>query len=120
MKAIDIVAAPLGQLGASYRTAALEHAAATAAGRHRLANRNHDLIASIVRELRTRGRDGEKTLENLLRDKELAVRVWAATHCLAFAPADAERVLSEAAAGPPSPVRLAAEMTLSEWKAGRL
>jgi hypothetical protein len=46
--------------------------------------------------------------------------VWAATHCLPFASATAERVLQEAAAGPPSPTRLTADMILSEWRAGRL
>jgi hypothetical protein len=120
VKQIELAAAPSDNLVESYRRAVLAHAKATAAGRHRVANRNYDEIAAIANELRARGSTGARLLESLLRDDDVAVRVWAATHCLPFAAASAEAVLTEAAAGPPGPERLAAEMALSEWRAGRL
>ena len=120
MNEIELIAAPVAHLGESYRKAAAERANAVAVGRHRVANRNYDLIVSIARELRSRGRDGECALEQMLEHESLEVRVWAAFHCLPFAATAAEQVLKEAAEGPPSPTRLEAEMTLSEWKAGRL
>ncbi len=48
------------------------------------------------------------------------VRAWAASHVLEFDPEAAEAELTRLAKGPPSPVRLDAEMTLREWRAGRL
>jgi hypothetical protein len=93
---------------------------ASESGQHRVANRNHDLIIGIAEELRNRGRAGEQILRELLKDNDLAVRVWAARHCLPFAATFAEQVLQEAAIGPPSLCQLSAAMTLKEWKAGRL
>jgi hypothetical protein len=120
MNEADIVAAPLVLLRDAYRDAALAHGAATLSGRHRVANRNVDQLTWIARELRTRGEGGNQVLAELREHSEPNVRVWAATHSLGIAPTEAEKVLDSAAAGPPGPARLAAEMTLVEWKAGRL
>jgi hypothetical protein len=48
------------------------------------------------------------------------VQVWAASHVLEFAPADAEAMLERLARGAPGIARLDAEMTLKEWRAGNL
>jgi hypothetical protein len=115
----ELIAARVEDLLEAYRRAAVNHGAAIGTGRHRVANRNSDLLASIARELRSRGQEGEEAIEGLLRDEAIPVRIWAATHALPFS-AKAEGVLAEVAAGPPSPFRLIAEVTLKEWKAGRL
>lgn len=120
MNDADIAAAPLGQLREVYRQAAIENDAAVAKGRHRVANRQFELLVSLAREFRARGRQGQQVFEELLGDPENAVRAWAASHALPFATKAAEAVLAQIAAGPPSPIRLSAEMTLREWKAGRL
>lgn len=120
MNDVDLVAGSLDQLRSAYRDAARAHKDASSAGRHRVANRSVDSLIALVRELRARGRSGEQVLEELLTDEELSVRAWAAAHSLPFATAAAERVLESIASGPPSPVRLDAEVTLSEWRAGRL
>ena len=120
MNSADLAAASVSQLEVSYRTAALAHAEAIAAGRHRVANRNYDAITAIARELRSRSHEGSQALERMLDDSAIPVRVWAATHSLDTCANVAERVLLEVAGGPPSPTTLIAEMTLREWRAGRL
>ena len=120
MKPIDLIAAPSAEVVKTYRETALAHAKATGEGRHRVANRNYELLTALARELSSRDAVAKQALLDMLQDGELAVRVWAATHTLKMAAPQAERVLEDAASGPPSPVRLAAEMTLREWKAGRL
>jgi hypothetical protein len=85
-----------------------------------VANREFETIASLAVELLRRGAAGEAELAKFLNDDDVGVRVWAATHSLRFATPQAERVLAEAAKGKPSPTRLTAELTLREWRAGRV
>ena len=115
MKESDALAARLDELEASYRDAAVHHAAAIASGRHRVANRNYDVLQTIAAELRARGTNGEVILLRLLQSCDASVRLWAATHSVDFAPRDAEATLRAIADGGASPQRLVAEMTLSEW-----
>lgn len=119
MTPVNLISATILELVERYRTAAVAQAKALDAGRHRVANRNYEMIVSIAHELRSRGLPGDTALQAMLGDPELPVRVWAAVHTLGTWPAAAERVLVEAAQGPPSPTRLDAEMILKEWRAGR-
>ena len=91
----DVAAASLQQLADSYRRAAVAHGRATAAGDYRTANRHHEILASVYRELRTRGPAAQSILLPLMQDVDDAVRVWAATHALEFVPGHAEPILDE-------------------------
>jgi hypothetical protein len=55
-----------------------------------------------------------------LDDPDPAVRCWVGAHALSFAPERAVAVLEALASAGRGPVRLAAEETLVEWRAGRL
>ena len=105
-------------LVSDYVAAAAQHRRATREGNSALANRSDDVVAGIYRALREQG-ERERLLP-LLADADPAVRGWAASHALEFAPERAVPVLAELAAGPPSSERLDAQMTLKEWKKGTL
>jgi len=112
--------ATIAELKAGYAAAAASHGRATRSGDWRTANKQYDLVTTIRRHLLARGSEGERAIGELLTDTDPAVRCWAACHGLFFAHVEAERTLMALAAGPPSPERLNAEMTLREWRAGRL
>lgn len=59
-------------------------------------------------------------LRELLGHAERGVRLWAASHALEFAPEEAQRVLDNLVLLKGSLVGFSAEMTLREWRAGRL
>lgn len=106
------------QLVSKYAAAAARHGRATHEGNSDLANRSYDELANIYRLLREQG-ERERLLA-LLADADPAVRGWAASHALEFAPQRAVAVLTELASGPPSPERLDAQTTLKEWRKGTL
>jgi hypothetical protein len=100
--------------------------AASAYGR---ALENHQSVAANVayrkltqayEEIRSCGTEGETALIALLTSENLAVRAWAATHSLSFAPVESERVLAAIAVIPHSLVAFTAEMTLRQWHEGKL
>ena len=107
----------LDSLVARYKDAAKRHGLAKTS---RAANKAAEEVASIHRELRQRGLAALERLLPLLQDQDVSVRGWAAAHALQFAPQQATAVLEELAAGPASPIRVDALMTLREWRAGRL
>lgn len=109
----------LPELVNAYRDAAKHHGAATESGDHRTANKSADLVAAIYSELRRRGPEAQHQLVPLLADPELGVRLWAASHALEFAPAEGEAILT-ALSSEGRLVGLSAEMTLKEWREGRL
>jgi hypothetical protein len=115
----DIKASTTSSLIHAYRAAAAAHGVATDGGDYRKANRNHDLVAAIYRELRSRGDEARVELLVLLDDVDPHVRGWAAAHALEFAPDRGERVLRRLA-GSGGEVGLSAEMTLREWANGSL
>lgn len=82
-------------------------------------NRAADKVAAIYGELRHRGPDAQAALLTLLDHPDPGVRGWAASHALEFAPDRAVETL-EAMQGAEFPHGLNAEMTLREWRAGRL
>jgi hypothetical protein len=119
-QSVDIASADVETLVRVYREAAVAHGVATEHGNYRAANRQHDVLAEVYRELRNRGRDSQVELLPLLDDIDAHVRAWVAAHALEFAPDRGEAVLKRLASGEPSVIRLNAEMTLSEWKKGSL
>ena len=119
MKKLDIEASATTTLIEAYRAAAAAHGAATEKSDYRKANRHHDVVAAIYRELRTRGDAAQLELLALLDDLDPHVRGWAAAHALDFAPERGERVLRRLASSGGA-VGLNAEMTLREWTKGSL
>jgi hypothetical protein len=83
------------------------------------ANAQYKRIVAVWKELRGRGRDGQEALLELMASSNPHVRGWAASHVLEFCPDRAEAELERLANGPPSLVRLDAEMRLSQWRTGR-
>jgi hypothetical protein len=102
-----------------YREAAVQHGTATENGDYRTANRRHDLIAGVYRELRRRGDDAQRELLPLLNDIDERVRAWAAAHALEFAPDQGEPVLKRLATKSGA-IGLNAQMTLEQWSKGAL
>lgn len=103
----------------TYRSAASAHERASARGDYRAGNRAHDLLASAYRTLRSRGPVSQAKLLLLIRDPDVGVRTWVAAHALEFSPEIGEPVLMDLAAQP-GLVGFNAQMTLREWRAGRL
>lgn len=110
----------VARMVAKYAKAASLHGRATREGDQELANRSYQRMARVCRALRERGPDAQSALLPLVSDPDPAVRGWAASHALEFAPEVASQALSELASGPPSPERLSAEVVLREWRRGAL
>lgn len=108
----------LKRLVTEYALAAAAHGEATRAGDSARSNRSYNELAAIYRSLRERGE--REQLLPLLESDDPAVRSWAAAHALEFSPERAVSVLNALALNPPSPESLNAQMTLQEWKRGRL
>jgi len=107
------------QLIKRYVAAASGHRRATEEGNPRKANEQHDILAAAYRELRKRGLAAQRKLLPLLVHADVGVRIWAAAHALEFSPRDGEPVLV-AIARLSGPIGFSAEMTLKEWRKGRL
>jgi hypothetical protein len=117
----EIMAASLTELLAAYRAAAISYGEAIGNGRHRVANRSHDLAEEIRKEIAVRGSEAEAALHALLTDAEPAVRLLAAAHSVESARGRAVETLEALVTAPPSPIRLMAEIALAEArKRGRV
>jgi integrase len=110
---------PVDDLVVAYADNAAAHGAATSGGDSNAANRHHDAVAGIYRELRRRGQEAPRALLQHLDDRDPWVRCWAASHALEFAPLDGERVLSELATSG-GLEGFTAKTTLAEWRKGTL
>ena len=102
-----------------YKEAALAHEKATLSGNYRVANREYKTLVAIVREVVERGSSAKDTFLSLLSDQNPFVKIWAATHSLAFAPSQGEKALSEASRVP-GLAGYTATLTLQEWHEGKL
>jgi hypothetical protein len=80
----------------------------------------YDRIAAIYRELRRRGPEAQNQLLSLLDHADPGVRGWVGAHALEFAPHLGEPALMALVCVQDSLVSFSAEMTLREWRAGRL
>jgi hypothetical protein len=119
MTKCDFQSRSVNQLAQEYVSAAIAHGNASTAGDHSEANRQHDTIQDVYRELRSRGKSAQNVLLGLLEHPNEAVRGWAAFHALEFAPNEAEPVL-EVLSESPGISGFNAEMTLKEWRKGTL
>jgi hypothetical protein len=86
----------------------------------RSANRAYLQVISIWEELMRRGPVGEQILINLAGHPMDEVAAWAAMFVLDIDSAQAVPVLARIASQPRGALSLYAEITLSEWRAGRL
>ena len=104
---------------AEYSALASAHGRATDEGDSKKANQSHDKLMHALRDLDNASPDGRLVLRRLYSHSDPWVRGWAATHLLHRDPDGAEVVLAEI-----SKLRgfvgLDAEVTLEEWRAGRL
>ncbi|MFT3727119.1 MAG: DUF2019 domain-containing protein [Terricaulis sp.] len=103
----------------AYHDSAKRHGEATKNGDPEAANSAAKSVTAIYGELRRRGRSTQDKLLPLLFDAEPSVRLWSASHVLEFAPSEGEAVLSKLSESA-SLLGLDAEVTLEEWRAGRL
>lgn len=103
----------------AYLSAARLHGAATEAGDYKAANKSAELIATLYSEIRQRGLETQRMLLPLTEDPLPSVRLWSASHALEFCPERGEPVLAQLAASA-SLLGLSANVTLTEWRAGRL
>lgn len=119
MKAADLQKASLEELLECYAAAAVKHDRATEEADYRAANKAHDEIVRVHRELSSRGEVALHSLSSLLSRAEPPVRHWAAAHLLLLEPAQAEPVLV-ALSALPGAVGLGSGMVLKEWRKGTL
>lgn len=110
----------VGDLVERYESAAIQYGAASANSDSKATNRQHSIISDIYRELRRRGVEAQSALLPLLEHTDVAVRQWAASHTLEFAPSKGEPILELIASGVPGMDRFNAEMTLEQWRKGAL
>ncbi len=104
----------------AFAEAAALSGAASDAGDYRNANRQHDSATEIYRELRRRGLIAQQRLLSLLVHHNPWVRYWAAVVALEFAPDEAAPVLATLTESHSPPLRLNANVVLTEWRKGNL
>jgi hypothetical protein len=108
------------ELVLEYARAAEQYGRTMDSRNHKATNREAKIIAACYRELRSRGKDEQRALLNLLEgDNEEYVQCWVAAHALEFAPEIGEPVLSKLAKKG-SVVGFDARQTLERWREGGL
>lgn len=110
----------LEHLTAEYTRLALLYGQALEDGDHKKANAHHARITKLYQMLSSLGPAAQQELLHLLEHPEVAVRCWAASHTLNFAPERGAPVLSRIAEEGPTPLCLTAEAVLSAWRSGTL
>jgi len=120
MRKREAKSASLEELIDTYAKAAAEHGKATENGDYKTGNKAADTVAVIYNELRSRGLDAQRSLLNLLHDENPGIRIWAAAHALEFSPSDGVPVLETMIKSEEGIIRFDAEMTLKEWRNGKL
>ena len=76
-----------------YEEAARTHGRATEAGDSPSANSAAGTVSAVYMELRRRGIEAQRKMLVLLENSDSAVRLWAASHALEFAPDEGEPIL---------------------------
>ncbi|OUJ67710.1 hypothetical protein BXP70_28670 [Hymenobacter crusticola] len=109
----------LGSVLARYKQAAVAHGEATAQGNYRAGNQQYEQLIWHYLALRTAGSEGLAHLLTLLADENTSVACWAATHLLPYYEQQAIETLNRIATHTDI-VAFNAEMTLQEWRNGRL
>jgi len=105
----------------SYLKAAVELEHARNAYDHKRGNKAFDRLMRVAKQIRLTHHDGgQKFFASLLTHDMPHVVKAAAFNLIPLDPQLARKTYERLAKGPPGEVRLDAEMTLKEWKAGRL
>ena len=99
---------------------AREHGLYTVEGDAPATNRAYKKIILALKELRETPDRGESFLASLLQSEDLSVVTWAALYLLPSNPEEAVKALQKVASEGKSLIAFDAEMTLKEWRAGRL
>jgi hypothetical protein len=102
-----------------YAKAAHDHREALEGRDPKSGNEAADMVATIYRELKNRGRVAHSLLLPLLDEPDAGVRGWAAAHALEFAPERGEPAL-EALSKEPRLLGFSARTTLKIWREGNL
>jgi len=97
--------------------AASQHAASTESGDYKQGNKAHQRIVDALQQLDIQ--QATKLLRPLLQNPNVGTRLWAAAYLLRSNAFDAEASL-EAIAAQADIHSFNAQMTLKEWRAGRL
>ena len=105
----------LAELLARYRAAAMGTDDSDTKRQHRCA----DTVHACYKALR-QTEDGRKGLAGLMSDPSPSVRVWAASHSLAWAPATARATLESIRTSGVFPHAFDADITLEEFDKGTL
>jgi hypothetical protein len=111
--------AEMATLLSRYRESAKLHGEATECGDHKKANQAAEQIAAAYRALRSFGADAQQQIGFLMGDPHPGVRLWSASHSLVLSNSQAQVVLAKLAEAN-SLIGMSADMTLKEWRAGRL
>lgn len=97
-----------------------QHGLYTVEGDAPATNRAYKKIILALNELREMPDRGEGFLSNLLQNEDLSVVSWAASYLLGSRPEEAVQALERVARDALPLIAFGAEMTLKEWRAGRL
>lgn len=100
-----------------YTESAISHGEATLKGDFETANKAHDSILKIYKELNNSNQ--LQFLIGLLKSENSSVRVWSAAHLLAESETEALETLEDITKED-SIIGFNAKMVIKEWKAGRL
>ena len=100
--------------------AARRHGQATQSGEPNLANAAHSDLVAALREIRHSPDRGTKFLIGQLNSDDASVVTWAALYLLPDRENEASEALQRVAKLGLPRVSFGADMTLTEWRAGRL
>lgn len=106
-------------LESEYRRCGESFSAAAKLGDAKESDRSFKKRATIRRELRALGKQGEAVLRRLMKDRSDAVSVWAATDSLVFAEREALEVL-DSIARKKGLIAFDAKIIAEQWRAGEL
>jgi hypothetical protein len=99
---------------------ARQHGEGTVEGNAPAANRAYKKLIAALREIRRTPDKGEAFLAKQLRSENPSVVTWSALHLLPYRQDEAVLALQRVAETGPPLIAFGAEMTLKEWRAGRL
>lgn len=99
---------------------AREHGEATVEGDAPATNKAYRKLALALREIREQPDRGDAFLASLLSNQDLSVVAWASTFLLFSRQREASEALQRVSKSASPLIAFGAEMTLKEWKAGRL
>lgn len=104
----------------SFVESAKEHGQGIIEGDPNITNRAYDRVVSAIKDLRKCPDRGELFLTGLLGREDLSVVRAAATYLLPLREKEAVRALERVAKDGLPLIAFGADMTLKEWRAGRL